>query len=296
MTSGEQLMVYTMLTLLPCLCACGADDGTGTASFSTWGEEYIEQEIPADPSGEDGFVDGWSVHYDKFLVAFHAITVADAKGNVAATMSGSRIVDNTKPGQKPLVSFAGLDAKAWDSVGYQIKPAVAAAELVAATVEDRDLMVQNGYSIYVAGSATKQVPGALPIVKTFRWGFKTATQYSACQQAAESGRATLGIVVTNGGDESSELTTHGDHFFYDRLMASSDPAVKTSLRFEEKAAADKDDDGEITLAELDAQPIDVRLYDPSGLDAPSLGAFMASLSRTVGHFRGEGECRVSAVR
>ena len=59
MTSGEQLMVYTMLTLLPCLCACGADDGTGTASFSTWGEEYIEREIPADPSGEDGFVDGW---------------------------------------------------------------------------------------------------------------------------------------------------------------------------------------------------------------------------------------------
>jgi hypothetical protein len=72
--------------------------------------------------------------------------------------------------------------------------------------------------------------------------------------------------------------------------------VKTSLRFEEKAAADQDGDGEITLAELDAQPIDVRRYDPSGLDAPSLGAFMTSLSRTVGHFRGEGECQVSALR
>lgn len=278
-------------SLLPLMLACGADGGTGTASFTTWGEEYIEEEIPADPTGQDGFIDGWTVHYDKFLVAFHGITVADASGEVAATMSGSKLVDNTKPGRKPLVAFPDIEAKHWDAVSYQIKPALADSELVSATVADRDLMVQNGYSIYVSGSATKA-----GVVKTFHWGFKTATQYRGCQQAEESGQPTLGIVVTNGRDDTSELTTHGDHFFYDRLMASSDPAVKTSLRFNEKAAADTNDDGEITTAELDAQPIDVRLYDPSGLDAPSLGAFMSSLARTVGHFRGEGECTVSPVR
>jgi len=283
-------------TVLPCLLACGADGGAGQASFTTWGEEYIEQGIPADPTGQDGFIDGWTLRYDKFLVAFHAITVADASGEVAATLSGSKLVDNTKPGRKPLVSFPDLDAKHWDAVSYQIKPALADSELVSATATDRDLMVQNGYAIYVAGSATKTGPSGQSIVKTFHWGFKTATQYKGCQQAVESGQPILGIVVTNGGDDTSELTTHGDHFFYDRLMSSSDPAVKTSLRFDEKAAADRNNEGEITLAELDAQPIDVHLYDPSGLDAPSLGAFMNSLARTVGHFRGEGECTVSVLR
>lgn len=100
-------------------------------------------------------------------------------------------------------------------------------------------------------------------------------------------------MVTNGGTDISELTTHGDHPYYDRLKASPDPAVKTSLRFEEKAAADMDGDGEITQAELDATPIDVRSYDPSGFDAPNLGSFMTALIRTVGHFRGEGECSIS---
>jgi len=83
--------------------------------------------------------------------------------------------------------------------------------------------------------------------------------------------------------------------FYDRLMSSPNPEVKTSLRFEEKAAADTDNDGDVTLDELFPTRIDVRLYDPSGLDAPSYGAFMTSLARTVGHFRGEGECSISAL-
>ena len=98
-----------------------------------------------------------------------------------------------------------------------------------------------------------------------------------------------------GGTDVSELTTHGDHLYYDRLKASPDSSIQTSLRFDEKAAADANGDGEITLAELDAAPIDVTTYDPSGFDAPTLGAFMKALARTVGHFRGEGECTVSRI-
>jgi hypothetical protein len=152
-------------------------------------------------------------------------------------------------------------------------------------------MLAGGYSIYVAGAATK---GA--VTKTIHWGFTTATQYHDCLQAAESGQPIKGIVVTNGGDDKSELTTHGDHFFYDRLQASEDPALPTSLRFDEKAAADKNGDNEITLDELDAAAIDVTKYDPSGFDTPTLGSFMTALARTVGHFRGEGECSISAAQ
>jgi hypothetical protein len=275
--------------------ACG-DEGAGTAKFTTWGEEYIEQGIPADPAGEAGFVDGWTLHYDKFLVAFHGIVIGNDKGETAASMTGSRLVDNARPGRKALVTFAGLNAAAWNRVSYQIKPAVAGAELVGATAADLAMMVAGGYSLYVEGSASKTAAGGAALKKTFHWGFSTATQYKECQQAAASGNPIQGIVVTAGGTDISELTTHGDHLYYDRLRASADPAMKTVLRFDEKAAADKDNDGEVTLAELNATPIDVRKYDPSGFDAPTLGAFMTSLARTVGHFRGEGECTIGEIK
>lgn len=86
-----------------------------------------------------------------------------------------------------------------------------------------------------------------------------------------------------------------DHLFYDRLQSSPDPSVVTSLRFDALAAADANADGEVTLEELNATPIDVRLYDPSGLGAATYGAFVTQLARTVGHFRGEGECTVSRL-
>lgn len=82
---------------------------------------------------------------------------------------------------------------------------------------------------------------------------------------------------------------------HDRLQASPNPAVATSLRFDALAAADANADGEVTLDELTAAPLDVRLYDPSGLGAVNFGAFVTALARTVGHFRGEGECTVSGL-
>jgi hypothetical protein len=279
-----------LLTLLLATNAC--NQATGSASFTTWGEAYIEEEIPADPDG--GFVDGWSLSYEKFLVAVHGIKIADSGGEIAAEDTASYVFDNTQPGKKPLVTFTELEAKAWDDVGYEIKPPTASSKLVDATEADRALMIAGGWSIYLEATATKTSTSGT-ITKHLVLGASTKTRYHDCLQAEESGNAIKGIVVTEGGNDVSELTTHGDHFFYDRLKASPDPAVETVLRFEEKAAADADKDGEITLAELTATTIDVRKYDPSGFDAPNLGAFMTSLARTVGHFRGEGECSLSAA-
>jgi len=270
------------------LAGCSSEE-VGTARFTTWGEEYIEEGIPADPDG--GFVDGWEVTYDKFLVAFHEIEVADADGEIAATSADSYFVDNVVPGKKDLVSFSDLPAKAWDRVSYQIKPPTADTKVVAGDSVDLELMLEQGYSVYIEGSATKQ-----DVTKTFKLGFDQATQYRECK-AEQNGKTTLGIVVANGSEDVSELTTHGDHFFYDRLQGSSDSAVETSLRFDAIAAADDagDADDAITFEELEEAPLDVELYDPSGLSASNMKDFMSALVRTVGHFRGEGECKVSNV-
>lgn len=275
--------------------ACGSSDptgsgGIGTLSFTTWGEEYIEDAIPTDPGDGSGFVDGWTVSYDRFLVNFQNIVVADASGDMAASMQTATLFDNTLPGVKTIVEFPDVPAKAWDRVSYEIAPVTASTALGGGVPEaDKAMMLAGGYSLYTSGTASKD--GA---EKRFAWGFAIGTRYDECQ-SEQDGREEAGVIVTNNGSLTAELTTHGDHLFYDRLQASPDPSIPTSLRFDALAAADADDDGEVTLGELAAKPLDVRLYDPSGLGAVNFGSFVTSLARTVGHFRGEGECTVSGL-
>lgn len=275
------------------LSACGSDDGAngeGTITFTTWGEEYIEQEIPADSGDGDGFIDGWSVVFDEFLVNFQKIVVADGSGEVAAEHAGAMLFDNKAEGVKTIVEFAGVPAKAWNRVSYEIAPASAGSERSKeVSAADKQLMVDGGYSLYVAGTATKQ-----DVSKTFAWGFDIGTKYRECH-SEQDGRDEEGLVVKNGGQLEAQLTTHGDHFFYDRLQSSPDPAVLTSLRFQGIADADSDEDGDVTRTELDLALLDVFTYDPSGFDAATMGEFIESLARTVGHFRGEGECTVSEL-
>jgi hypothetical protein len=279
----KQLSQFAVLTLL---ALSGCSEEVGKATFTTWGEEYIEAGIPA---SDEGFIDGWSLKYDKFLVNFHQIQVGAGNGEVAATAVESYFVDNVEPGRKQLVTFDEITAQAWDRVGYQIKPAISSAEVVAGSPSDLDMMVEAGYSLYIAGSARKD-----GVTKTFALGFTTGTQYQECH-SEQNGKDTAGIVVTDGAENTSELTTHGDHFFYDRLQGSAGSNIETALRFDAIAAADDngDADGEITLEELENQPLDVKLYDPSGLPAANMKDFMTGLARTVGHFRGEGECTIS---
>lgn len=289
-----KIRLASAVAALLAIVGCGSSDpagsgGDGSLLFTTWGEELIEVEIPPDPGDGSGFIDGWTVRYDKFLVNFRNIVVASARGETAATLEGSMLFDNKLAGVKPIVEWT-VPAQAWDRVSYEIAPVDPATALAGgASEEDKALMLAGGFGLYASGTATKD-----QIEKRFRWGFAIGTRYAECQ-SEQGGVEQPGVVVTNNTSLDVELTTHGDHLFYDRLQASPDPAIPTSLRFDALAAADADADGEVTLVELEATTLDVRSYDPSGLGAINYGQFVTSLARTVGHFRGEGECRVSGL-
>jgi hypothetical protein len=276
-------MKRMLMAIVVGLLACSPEE-TGTVTFTTWGEELIEDGIPA---GEEGFTDGWSVEYDKFLVAFAGFEIADGSGKVGGSSDRRFVVDNAQPGRKTLLGLEAVEAKAWDDVSYEIAPLTAAAERVSATDDDLQLLVEHGYSMYVEGTAARE-----DVQKRFAWGFANGTRYQGCK-AEEGGRLTSGIVVRNGSEEVVELTTHGDHLFYDRLQGSAGASIRTSLRFDAIANADTDRDGFVSAAELEAAPLDVELYDPSGLPADNLFEFLSGLARTVGHFRGEGECSIA---
>jgi len=269
------------LLLASCWLAGCDDNGRGNVAFTTWGEDFIEQEIPT-----SAFADGWSVRYSHFRVVLGGIRIANESGVVAAEMKETKLFDHHAVGIKKVTTFEGLDAEPWPSVRFEIRPAAAETTLgEGASAADLDFMKQSGFAVWAEGEATR---GAEK--KTFAWGFPVATAFVDCR-GQKDGKETLGVLVTNGGTDDAEITIHGDHLFYDDLQSPN--AV---IRFDAIASADTNNDGEITLAELSAKKL-VEIDPASGgygtgsaSDVNDLGAFVTALSRTVGHFRGEGEC------
>jgi hypothetical protein len=281
---GSSTLLVASLALLSGCSSENEAAGSGNVSFNVWGEEYIEQEIPA-----RDVEDGWTIEFDEFLIVIGDVSVADRNAGAAGQLSGTKLYNLVSPGPHDLGALAGIEARVWDKVGYSV-PAIEASTTVhsSATDSDATLMRNGGFSVYVAGSATKG-----SATKTFGWGFINSTRYDDC--VAEVGdKETPGVAVSNGGSEPVQLTIHGDHFFYDDL-ASPDALV----RFNGMAAADADNDGEVTLEELGR----VKLVDVaegtygtgSASHVDDLRAFVEALTVTLGHYRGEGHCAASAL-
>jgi len=272
-------------SLLPVLCtalltACGGDEaGTGTVDVSVWGEDFIEEEIPASE-----LVDGWSVTFDRFLVVVGDVTFANADGG-EASLPGLSVFNLVMPGPHAMGSTEPIEATSWQSVGYRL--AVATADTTAhasATDDDLLLMQDGGYDVYVEGSATNGTD-----TKTFRWGFTSGVRYSDCVDV-RGGQDTKGVVVTTGSSIPMQITIHGDHFFYDDLQSSD-----AQRRFDNLAAADADMDGEVTLDELSQVPLanlplDNGPYGVGASDVNDLGGYVRAAAHTLGHFNGEGHC------
>lgn len=286
----KKAAVIALATLLAVACSdSGADgDGKGSVTFTTWGEEFIEKEIPAtDDEGNVVVEDGWTIRFTKFLLVISDVSVAEDGKEPVAKLATPKLYDLHAPGPKPVATFTDLPSKPYTHVSYSVSPAAADVEIGGgASDADKQFMVDNGYSVYVEGNLVKDATS-----KTFSWGFDTSTIYDKCEGEV-SGKKTPGVIVTNGGDDAVELTIHGDHFFYDDLQADD-----AKVRVDNIANADADGDGAITLEELAA----VELADRTKITAGTYGtgtasnvndlrAFVEALSRTLGHFRGEGEC------
>jgi hypothetical protein len=281
---GASALLISQLALLS---GCSSEDraaGSGNASFNVWGEDYIEQEIP---SGE--VEDDWTIRFSKFLIVIGDVAVADRNAGSAGQISGTQLFNLVSRGPHDVGALTGLQARTWDKLGYSV-PAFQPSSTVhsSASSDDASLMRSGGYSVYVAGTATKD-----SATKTFAWGFTNSTRYDDCVYEAE-GKEYRGVSVTNGGNESVQLTIHGDHFFYDDLASR-----EATVRFNGIAAADADNNGEVTLDELGR----VKLVDMaegtygtgSAGNVNDLKAFVQALTVTIGHFRGEGHCAAHAL-
>lgn len=253
------------------LAACASP---GSVAVSIWGEEFIEQKIPA-----ADVEDGWEISFSKFLVVVGELEVASSDGDVGAEFAKAKVFDVHQPGPTEVVRLENVLDRDWDAVSYAIAPSTS-PEAGNASAEDVERMKANGWSVYLEGTATK---GA--VTKTLKWGFTTNTLYEQCGPH----EGDKGLTVPSGGEAKVQLTIHADHLFYDDLQ---DPDAK--MRFDAMATADKNDDGEVTLAELAAVPLSslpLGTYGTGSVaNVDDLQAFVTTLLRTIGHFQGEGEC------
>lgn len=257
-------------------CATG-----GRVVFTTYGEKFIEEKIPADGEEANGFVDGWELKYDKFLVALSDITLARTSGGPTAQMSGAIVFDLTRQGPVEVAHFENLTTERWDAVSFAIAPppAAAAGDVLA---DDVRLMRERAYGVYLEATATK---GA--VRKRLTLGVPLAAVYEEC------GHEQLGpgVVVPERGAETVQLTLHGDHLWYDDLES-----LDAQLRFQAFADADRSPmDGLITEEELAAAPLPAGRYGTGAApEVKTLRDFLLAQARTLAHYRGEGECHAKA--
>jgi len=254
-------------------CATTACDGEvtgeGTLAIETWGEEYIEEGIPGDE-----FADGFSVTYDTFLVVIGDVSAAKEGDAPALEAPAQKVWDLTETGPFQIATGTVPKGDYFHTV-YTIAPP--GGDVEAGNVDDGalDTMVTNGYSVYVIGTATDGT-----VEKSFEWGFDTSTLYDPCHSVA---------VVEEDGEATIQLTIHGDHLFYDDAV-SEDP----SLRFNDLALADADDDGEITREELEAYDITVLPnYGVGSLPIDDMWGYVSHMTTTLGHIDGEGHCEMT---
>lgn len=249
------------------LVLAGCSAGEGTWTVTTWGEEYIEEAVPAEV-----FADGCAVTFDEFVVVMTERQLRDGNGAVAGELRDAEAYDLTVPGPEPMGAVP-VAADHYSSVVVTIAPA---ADAVPATASAEQVAELD------AAGASVLVDGTLSCGGTsgsFRWAFSESTTYG-CEP--------LDLTIPAGGDDTTEITIHGDHLFYDGLE-NPDAAV----RGEAILAADADADGEITLAELDAVSIPALGYEVGQYsDVVTLRGFVSHLTRTLAHVDGEGECVV----
>lgn len=262
------------------LSACGAPAGEGDVEFTVWGEEYIEEGIP-----RSAFEDGAAVTFDEFLIVISDVEVAGGDGP-AQSIDEARLYDLVAPGPHVIGTLGGLRAGSHRQVSYRNPVAGERTRAHAsATKQQLEFMRAGGYALYAAGRAETRAGETY----RFRWGFTERVDYTHCVDV-RGGQQIEGLVVADGTLAQHQVTIHGDHLFYDDLASP-----EALLRFTALAAADADDDGEVTLHELDRVPLaslsnQDGAYGVGSFDIDDLGAFVRAAALSVGHYDGEGHC------
>jgi hypothetical protein len=253
------LLSPILLTLLIPNTGCGS----GSWEVEIWGEDYIETGIPS-----ASFADGCSATFDQFLLSVAAVEASN--GEQGTGHDGPFSFDLVQPGPQSLTSLIELPSGYYDTVSFRVAPPSGGKDSLSAALSEA------AASIHSVGTLTCPSDSV-----TFDWAFATDTTY-VCEPD--------GLNIPKGGSDTTQLTIHGDHFFYNGL---EDPDA--AVLGEAIVAADADGDGAVSLAELDGVPVASLGYTVgSHAEVSTLASFLEVLASSLGHIDGEGHCVATA--
>ncbi|MEZ4221974.1 MAG: hypothetical protein R3B13_13660 [Polyangiaceae bacterium] len=190
--------------------------------------------------------DGWTMRFERMLVS---VGHSSAEGDDCTSYNDpdyARVLDALRPGQQKINTvfcqgFCELDIEL-------SSPNAESALGAGVTAADRDLLrtpgkdayvPEGGLSVLLDGTATK---GGTD--KHFAWAYRNRIDYSVCQHY-ENGVLVGGLRVVAKQTTTTRVTFHASAPFQQQLEPKD-----AMLGFEHFAAADADQDGEVTLDEL----------------------------------------------
>lgn len=299
MKTSRQLQALGLLGL-SLAAGCGGTAATGNAQIFVEPEDTIRDGLA--PGGDpENIKDGWSVNYDRFLIAIGNLRAKSSSADEPLTDPDVYVLDlkNAPAGGYILTTFEDVPAVRWDRFGFDLPNAKPGAKTLGQTSDaDVTLMTTNGYSLYIEGSITQCPPGSAcdPSSEVvFRWGLSAGTSFDDC--ATEDNFT--GFAVPEGGTAQVKPTIHGDHWFFSNITSGAEITERYAQYI---ADSDIDMDGETTLDELkQTKAADVfpsPKYNLSGGVGGSIETaydYLLSQARTLGDFQGDGECPTRRV-
>jgi len=260
------------------LLLTGCATPLGTVEVTAWGEDEATEGFAASET------DGWDVSFEHWYTVIGGVTLDDpTSAELVAELPGPFIIDWAEH-EQPVV-LGRIDAPAGrQDVGFSFVTAGTSAEAVgSATAQVLERLEADGLSHLVQGEATN---GERTV--RFSWGLDRPVAYELCRNGADD---TPGIAVIEDDTVTLQLTLHTDHLLWDQQGTE-----EARLVFDPFAAADADEDGEVTTAELAATSTLEAGLDPGSFDLPDLATYVSFAAAQAGHVNGGGLCQARAVQ
>jgi hypothetical protein len=286
-----------------CSDASDEDGGRGDLSVLLQAEETITEGLEPG-EGDENVVDGWSVHFEKYIVGVGDVRIGSDADHISAESAQRSVVDLTEvaPGGSRFTELTDVRSEQYDFFGYSLLPASVAERDSSVSEEDFDELVEAGASHLIEGTLEKSDGQSCPPGEacrdaaslTFRFLVPLEVTLGPCEIDATQ----RGVAVTENGTSSVGITLHGDHMFFNAFPTGAEGIVERRAQW--LADADVNGDDHIDSAELDgiggpdlSDLLPSSVYD-LGVGAPfpleSAADFLRAQLATQGHYQGEGEC------
>lgn len=263
----------------PLLSACVTVGCLPADSRPTPGSVFVSAQPSEATRGGFTTADGWQVRFESFLTALGDVDLHDPDEdgdepgpcNLYSETHYEKLFDfaTAEGGKVGLVYGLGEC-----SVEYRVRgPSESALLGAGADSEDAALMRARGSDAYAEDERVALLVRGVGlrdgVEKRFEWSFRRSFEVAKC--SAESGDSPVSVVgLTGGAAIELRIVVKGDELF--RVAPNDDAPIE----FDRYAAADADDDGNISFIELDAVPAELSDEWPQeGLpaDEPDLEPF-----------------------